>query len=348
VNTNPPLVISFFTKNTPYEQEAIEFMASCEKQGIEYEVEGLESQGVWDRNCAMKPAFILRKLHEKKRALLWVDIDGRFKRGFPPYDWEKADLSVLVNEKDVPGKCNRLCSGTIYCSYTPQTIALCKTWITLCNKYLSQDNRLVEVWDQDILQEALFNHPEVQFVPLPLKFCKISDFKERDILEEEIIIEQTQASRRLKEIINKDQERRMTPFEKEYEDFLALDFGFLVEVDETTIGKLEECLKALAFFSFKAQVIGNLSRFSDLIEFSRLKQAYPRLVFSSNEEAVDKQYLFRLRADHIINAQELFVWLLNSSWKDRLPIQFGLDGPLFIESGQSCPPQVINEDIFKK
>ena len=248
MNTKPPLVVSFFTKNTPYEQEAIEFMASCEKHGIEYEVEGLESQGVWDRNCAMKPAFILRKLHEKRRALLWVDIDGRFKRGFPPYDWEKADLSVWVNEKDVPGKCNRFCSATLYCSYAPQTVALCETWIALCETYLSQDNRLVEVWDQDVLQEALLNHPKVRFAPLPLRFCKIYDFKERETFEEEIIIEQTQVSRRLKEMINKDQERRMTPFEKEYEDFLALDLGWRGRINKTTMDELEECLKSLAFF----------------------------------------------------------------------------------------------------
>ena len=111
----------------------------------------------------------------------------------------------------------------------------------------------------------------------------------------------------------------------------------------------KNALSRSLFFSFKVQVIGNLSRFSDLIEFSRLKQTYPHPVFSLNGEVVNRQYLFRLRANHWVNAcQELFVWLLNTSWKDRLPVQFGLDGPLFIESGQSHSPQVINEDIFRK
>ena len=340
-------MISFFTKNTPYEQEAIEFIASCEKHGIEHEIEGLESQGAWDRNCAMKPAFILKKLQEKKRALLWVDIDARFKRGFTPYNWEKADFSVFVNEKYFPGKCSRLLSGTLYCSYTPQAISLCEKWTALCENYLAQDNRAVEVWDQEVLQEALLHYPELRFAPLPLGFCKICDFNMENLFEEEIVIEHTQASRRLKEVINNDQKKNLTPVENKVLEFLSLNIEFLVEVDEASISQLEECIEALAFFSFKTQITGNLSHFIDLLEFSRLANLYPQITFSLNEKNPSSQYLFCLRADQIPDPKKLLVWLLNTSWKERLPLQFGPGGPLLIKSGQSLAPTLLTEDIFK-
>lgn len=59
-----PLVISFYTKNTPYQLDAHHLIASCEKFGIEHAVEGIDSYGSWELNCAYKPFFIAEKLRQ--------------------------------------------------------------------------------------------------------------------------------------------------------------------------------------------------------------------------------------------------------------------------------------------
>lgn len=60
-----PLVISFYTENSPYQLEALNLISSCQELGIEAEIVGVPSQGTWERNCALKPFFIREKLLEK-------------------------------------------------------------------------------------------------------------------------------------------------------------------------------------------------------------------------------------------------------------------------------------------
>jgi len=353
-----PLVVSFFTKDTPYEQEAIEFIASCKNFGIEHEVEGLESRGAWDRNCALKPRFILKKLKEKKRSLLWVDIDARFRKHLEPYDWAKADFSVRVNE-DLPlGSSSRLCSGTLYCSYHPEILRLLEDWECLCEDYLAKTSRKIEVWDQKVLQEALIKNPSVHIVPLALKFCTICDLDSGVITQEEIIIEHTQASRRLKTAVNEElaSQERIPPSISEAHNLLAsLEIHFLIEVDEETIDQLENCIRALDFFSCRATISGKLEDLASLIEFSRIATLYPRLHYLCNERFQPKgNALFRLRAEQIIDAKKLFYWFFLSQWKEFLPLQFGQGGPVLMAIDQdhakdtSCPihPRIINDDIF--
>lgn len=71
--TQDPLVISFYTENTPYQLEVLALISSCNELGIEAEIEGVPSEGSWERNCALKPFFIRKKLLEKKRPVFgWM------------------------------------------------------------------------------------------------------------------------------------------------------------------------------------------------------------------------------------------------------------------------------------
>ena len=63
-----PLVISFYTKNTPYEAEVQNLIDSCRRFDLPHQIEGVESFGSWEMNCAFKPYFILKQLKQLQPA----------------------------------------------------------------------------------------------------------------------------------------------------------------------------------------------------------------------------------------------------------------------------------------
>jgi hypothetical protein len=54
-----PIVISFFTLDTPYEEEVKKLRISLERLGVEADIQGVPSRGSWERNCAYKARYIL-------------------------------------------------------------------------------------------------------------------------------------------------------------------------------------------------------------------------------------------------------------------------------------------------
>ena len=98
MNTCFPCVISFYTVGTLYQLEVQNLIASCEEFGIEHRIEGIESKGSWELNCAYKPFFILEKLEELGRPVLWVDADGVFIREPEVLKAFEADLATRIEE----------------------------------------------------------------------------------------------------------------------------------------------------------------------------------------------------------------------------------------------------------
>lgn len=135
-----PVIISFYTNNTSYEDRARELIASIEKVGgIDYYVIGIDSTGSWESNCSIKPTFILHCLNELQRPVLWVDAD--------------AQLNAIPRVPDVfDFAIHRyagweFASGTVYFNYNERALGLLQSWIDLCQlKPL--------IWDQMLLDEA--------------------------------------------------------------------------------------------------------------------------------------------------------------------------------------------------
>jgi hypothetical protein len=310
---NEPLVVSFFTKNTPYEKEAVDFITTCKKHGVDYEVEALDSRGAWDLNCALKPGFLLKKLKEKKRPLLWVDIDGRFLRPLETYDWNSLDLSLRVNAHLPEDDPCVFYSATLYCSYQPQTLLLIEDWMQQCEEDLAKSSRTVEVWDQQVLQNVLSRHLSVRFQPLPWKFAKIFDADSSILSSEETIIEHTQASRRLRKYVCEEDMARYR-FEKieEMLDIIdGIEMTFLIEVDDTTLMDIGTCLYHLAPFHKKTYILGKFQHFDNFQRFSQIAKIYPLVPFILDEEQAKKgRSVLRLRANQCLDSSKLFFWLL--------------------------------------
>lgn len=198
-----PLVISFYTVDTPYEEEVKYLQASCQSLGIDHHIEGIPSAGSWEMNCAFKPIFILQKMQEFKRPLLWVDADAVFLKPLENLSlFSEVDLGVRIYDvsEDHPSK---IVSATVFVNATGASIKVVKWWAEECMKLLQDKNRKEEVWDQDALRRVLFQKEHgARFAPLPPSYSKILGHpKDEEMCFDPVII-QNQASRRYKKWIN--------------------------------------------------------------------------------------------------------------------------------------------------
>lgn len=177
------VVIGYYTVNTPYENEAIDFRENLESYGIEYKLYPVEAKGSWVLNCGIKPTVILNALEEFKDNILYTDVDSRFVRQ-PPFE----DI-----EKDIPGFClstpwhvEELLSGTLYFPNNDLSRNILNHWIEVQEKYPGN-------WDQQNLQAIVHNY---DYFRLHEDWVKIFDNEKMNSLDP--IIKHYQASRRYK------------------------------------------------------------------------------------------------------------------------------------------------------
>ena len=203
-----PLVVSFYTRDTPYEDEARRLKGSCDLFSIESEIDSIESSGSWEMNCAFKPLFLLKKLEEKKRPLLWVDADAIFLEKLPKLEVFSSPFAVrLYNCPDTHP--SRVVSSVVYVTAERESIEILKQWAQTCISLLKEESRR-EVWDQDALRSVLFSKEfKGIWEVFPEEFSVIEDHPD-DAFAKDPILKQTQASRRYKQWINHPEKRFFT------------------------------------------------------------------------------------------------------------------------------------------
>ncbi len=196
-----PLVISFFTVDTPYQEEAERLIASCQDFGLEHHVEGIKSKGSWLRNMAMKPQFIAEKLLQFKRPLFWVDADGAFKN--KPQFEQFQEFDVAVREVDAYRDDPRmkLHAGSIFINYNSRMVQFVKDWLQVCADKINKDIFHLFFLDQTSLLHMIEHTQGLKVEKLPIGYCKVFDAPAEPIDPSSVVIEQYQASRRLKDLI---------------------------------------------------------------------------------------------------------------------------------------------------
>lgn len=195
-----PLFVSYYTLGTGYEKEVQNLICSCEKLGLETDIVGIESRGKWDRNCCYKPRFLLEKLQEHNRPIVWVDADAVLLKEPILFASLKCDIAARLYDDLPTNHPSKLITGTLYLQNTAATQNLLELWEKECMRMLEEGSR--EVWDQIALKQVLLEGAEVDFFPLPNDYCAIYDKKET--LKEEAVILHYQASRLFKKVINKE------------------------------------------------------------------------------------------------------------------------------------------------
>lgn len=192
-----PLVVSFYTEGTPYQLEAMSLIASCKDFDIEAEIEGIPSEGSWERNCVIKPFFIRQKLLEKKRPVFWVDADAVFKK---PPDFSlftHSDLAFRQMKRFSHDRRFKYFSGSLFLNYTPRGIEFADRWCAYCQKKIDQKQDL-QFLDQTSLVDLIERGESIKVHSLPIAYSKIFDIDAQEIDPNEIVIEHFQASRRFR------------------------------------------------------------------------------------------------------------------------------------------------------
>jgi hypothetical protein len=178
--------IAFYTKDTPYEEEAKKLVQSAKKFGISVETASFPNQGEWVKNAALKPTFILGMMEKylNQEWFLYVDVDARFRQYPSLFDTFVGDLGVHYRR----GK--ELLSGTIFIRNTLEMRAFVSSWI-------SHQRKNPKVWDQKTLQYCV-EYSTIKVVDLPAGYTQIFDSMSR---HGQPVIEHMQASRRYRKVV---------------------------------------------------------------------------------------------------------------------------------------------------
>ena len=195
-----PLIISYFTRNTEYEQEAQKLIQSCERNHLEYQIEGIASRGSWEENCSFKAEFIYKVWKTSGRAVLWVDADAILHCAPDLLKGARADFAIHKLQGWEFG------SGTLYFNQTEGAATLLKRWLARCRRF-------PDVWDQvsvDLAwEDTVASHP-LETLWLPEPYCRIFDLFEGRSTSPGVV-EHFQASRRLKRQVSATPPMAKTP-----------------------------------------------------------------------------------------------------------------------------------------
>lgn len=197
VSAKPPLVISFYTENTPYQLEAMGLIASCQEWGIEAEVEGVPSRGSWELNCALKPFFIRNKLKEQKRAVFWVDADAVFKQAPDFSMMAHSDIAFREMKRFSHDRRFKFFSGSLFLNYTPRALEFADAWCDHCQQQIDEKKDL-QFLDQISLVDLIERGEKVKIFSLPIAYSKVFDLDAQEIDSKDIVVEHYQASRRFR------------------------------------------------------------------------------------------------------------------------------------------------------
>lgn len=196
-------VISFYTIDTPYEDEAKRLEKSLRRLGIEYAIAGLPSLGSWVANCAQKARFIRDEFNTNGGDFWWFDADAELAVQPERFDPEKVDIAIALRHGWDPA------SGSCFFGTSNTTARLIDLWTEYCETYPF-------VWDQLLLGFALHNIRIVEPINVvQLSNAYIRKYKKGKItiffkkLRELVgirpapIVRQYQASQRLKNAVLK-------------------------------------------------------------------------------------------------------------------------------------------------
>jgi hypothetical protein len=188
------IVVAFYTKGTPYEEEINNLRTSIKRLGLKSYIKGIDNRGEWVENAGAKPEIILEAtMNNPGKNILYVDADAVIHK-IPDFSI-LGDADIGLHYKD--GK--ELLSGTIMLRNNKETHHLLREWI-------EEQFKHPRTWDQKTLVTVL-KRLNVVVKDLPREYCQIFD----TMRGPNPVIEHFQASRRFKSAVRKAPERHIVP-----------------------------------------------------------------------------------------------------------------------------------------
>ncbi len=130
-----PLVISYYTPGTNYEDRASELSRSLDRLGLAHRIEPRAAKPSWVENCAQKALFIQEVRSVVRCPVLWLDADAVLRRPLHELTHASCDLAVVKrNGWDIHG-------GQIYFGVGPIADRLVDAWTRYCSSH-------PHIWDQ--------------------------------------------------------------------------------------------------------------------------------------------------------------------------------------------------------
>ncbi len=172
MNNQKPLFVSYYTKGSLYEKEAKDLIASLNKLGLKHDICAIEDKGSWSANCCYKAEFLLKKLEEHKRPLVWTDADSIVVKQPDFFNDCFADVSFRVNDHVEPSDDGKILTGTFFVNDTASSKKLLQLWKKECERMLEMGKP--KVLDQVALRRVVLHYPTiVEMKRLPEKYIRI-------------------------------------------------------------------------------------------------------------------------------------------------------------------------------
>lgn len=196
----PYVIVSYYTKNTPYEKEIENLHESIHRFNLPHVLLSVPSRGSWIKNVQINEEIILQAFEVyPDKAIVSLDADSVIQRY--PALFETLDCEFGAHYHIWPkGNRKELFCSTMYfknCDITKLFLEDCLLRYKECPSTRQQPNMMSVFegrWDNVMYQWRKV----LKFTNLPPQYCKIFD------LMGEIkypVIEQFQASRRFKKLV---------------------------------------------------------------------------------------------------------------------------------------------------
>jgi len=179
------IVIAYYTIGTKYERWVKRLEESLNRFNIDYEIEGIDNLGSWQKNTHHKPHFIKKMLQKhagEYSGVLYVDADAVIHRY--PALLHILDCDFAVHH--FTG--HQLASGTMYFKNTSLVMRLIQMWI---DYNAVHSDKLDQQTLQDVIREKAWDGI-LKIYELPASYCTIFDLT-KDINRP--VIEHFQGSR---------------------------------------------------------------------------------------------------------------------------------------------------------
>lgn len=185
------IVISYYTKDRIYQEEIKKLITSLKKFNLNYDIDGIDSLGNWQRNTYYKAVFIKRKLiQHKDKNVLWLDADVIL-RSYPIlFNDMKADFAVHYIDWRKYKRQPRieLNTSVMYFANNEKVKKLIDLWIAENKRKINSG-----IWEQKNLQNILNSYKDLNIYKLPASYCQIYDLMR---MAGKPVIELFQASRK--------------------------------------------------------------------------------------------------------------------------------------------------------
>ena len=195
VMQNNLVIVGYYTKNTPYEEEAKKLIESLDKLNLNHDIKGVKSLGSWQSNTRYKVKFLKKMLKKHKGSnLLYVDVDAIVHEQ-PALFTDSFDYDIAVRWQDFRWRKNECLSGTIYLANNEKTIELCNRWEKL-NESESESTKTYEQWNLGKVIVEMREEGKIRDANLPPEYTMIFDSMRSMYPNVKPVIEHFQASRK--------------------------------------------------------------------------------------------------------------------------------------------------------